>query len=314
MEFKNSGGINKDEVAILTNRFRGILVNTERFEVVEREQMENVLKEQNFSLSDNCSQECAVQVGQLLGVKQMIGGTIGKLGQTWTIDLRMIDVGTGKILQNMSRDYKGEIDGLLDVMKSIAAKFSGMDEKTVATEKSGAVSLSLSQWEILGGTWYEKDGAIFGSGGHLIYKEPMADYVLEITVEKLSGPAWAAMAVCTRSTVFLGGTKIFRNNTSDLQGYGFNFTSDGRYNLYSSVNGGVYLINPSWKECQKSDMLNSSINSIRIEVIKDNVVIVANGKQIASFTDGTHGYGAPCLWVQEPSQIVRFSNFKITIK
>jgi TolB-like protein len=313
LEFKASGGISADEASILANRFRGILVNTDKFEVVERDQMSTILKEQDFTMSDNCnSQECAVQIGQLLGVKQMIAGSVGKLGQTWTIDLRLIDVEKGKIVQSLSRDHKGEIDGLLEVMKSVAAKFAGLDEKNIPTEKSGGSAGLLNQWEILDGNWSEKDGVLFGSGGHLLYKQSYENYVFEVTVEKLAGPDWAALAVVSRSNIFTGGTKRFRNNTSDIQGYGFNFTFGKKFNLFNGIAGVWYLINPAWKEFQKSDLLNESLNNIRIEAIKDRITIFVNSKELSTINDKTHGYGALCLWVQEPSQIIKFSNIKIS--
>ena len=134
LEFKSTGGLGVNEVTTLTNRFRGILVNTDRFDVVEREKMNDILKQQNMNISDNCnSAECAVQVGQLLGVEEMIAGDIGSVGQTWTIDLRLIDVETGKIIKTRSEDYKGEIDGLLSIMRSIAGSFAGttIEQKTV---------------------------------------------------------------------------------------------------------------------------------------------------------------------------------------
>lgn len=133
LDFQASGGLQTSEVATLTGRFRSILVNTGKFTVLERDKMSDLLKQQNFNLSDNCnSAECAVQIGQLLGVEQMIAGDIGKLGATWTIDLRQIDVETGKIILTKSKDFKGEIDGMLGVMKDIANEFAGL--KTEAVE------------------------------------------------------------------------------------------------------------------------------------------------------------------------------------
>lgn len=128
LEFQRTGGLEASEAATLTNRFRGLLVQTDAFEVIERDKMGEILKEQDFTMSDQCnSAECAVQIGQLLGVQAMIAGDIGKLGQTWTIDVRMIDVSTGKILKTQNEDFKGEIDGLLQMMKKIAEKFAAVE-------------------------------------------------------------------------------------------------------------------------------------------------------------------------------------------
>lgn len=177
LDFQTTGGLTPQEVATLANRFRGILVQTQVFDVVEREKMNEVLKAQDFNLSDQCnSAECAVQVGQLLGVTQMIAGDLGKLGATYTIDLRLIDVETGKILQTKTQDYKGEIDGMLEVMKVIANSFAGKSltekkgkkekkekpkEETVVSEEkaSGGGKSSKTLWYIIGGV------AVLGGGG-----------------------------------------------------------------------------------------------------------------------------------------------------
>lgn len=97
LNFVNSGGVDNNEISILTDRFNNYLVNTEVYDVLEREKMDAILKEQDFTMTDNCnSSECAVQVGQLLGMEYMIAGKIGKFGNTYTLDIRIIDVSTGK--------------------------------------------------------------------------------------------------------------------------------------------------------------------------------------------------------------------------
>ena len=126
LEFVSSD-LSKNDVTNLTVRFRALLSQTQAFDMIERDKMTEILKEQNFTLSDNCnSSECAVQIGQLLGVEVMIAGDIGKVGQVYTVDLRMIDVSTGKILQTKSKNYKGEIEGLLEIMEMIANDFAGI--------------------------------------------------------------------------------------------------------------------------------------------------------------------------------------------
>ncbi len=125
LEFQSAGGFEKNEISILTSRFRNMLVQTNTFDVVEREKMNDILKAQDFNMSDACNTaECAVQVGQLLGVESMIAGDVGVFGETYTIDLRMIDVGNGKIIQTLTRDYSGKRDGLLGIMQAMAKELA----------------------------------------------------------------------------------------------------------------------------------------------------------------------------------------------
>ena len=136
LEFQSVGGFEKNETAILTGRFRNMLVQTNTFDVVEREKMNDILKAQDFNMSDACNTaECAVQVGQLLGVESMIAGDLGLFGETYTIDLRIIDVGTGKILQTLTRDYVGKRDGLLGVMQTMAKEMSDVVAKRTPAKR-----------------------------------------------------------------------------------------------------------------------------------------------------------------------------------
>jgi len=115
-------GISTIEAASLTDRLRTALVRIGGITVVERGQMEQILGEQDFQLTGCTSNECAVEVGQLLGVTSMVAGSIGKVGSTFSIDIRTVDVQSGRITHSLWRDYRGEIDGLLGIMPEIAGE------------------------------------------------------------------------------------------------------------------------------------------------------------------------------------------------
>jgi hypothetical protein len=85
------------------------------------------LKEQGFQQSGACDQgACLVEAGQLLGVQKMVGGTIGKLGTVYAVELRVMDVKTGEIDRGFSREYSGGVATLLGAMRDAAAAFSGI--------------------------------------------------------------------------------------------------------------------------------------------------------------------------------------------
>ncbi len=119
-------GVSTQDAAILTDRMRSELVKTGAVTVVERGQMQQILSEQNFQMTGCTSDECAVEIGQMLGVTKMIAGSIGVIGSTYTVDLRVVNVGTGAIEETMTRNYRGEIDGLLEQVMYISWEMVGM--------------------------------------------------------------------------------------------------------------------------------------------------------------------------------------------
>ena len=98
LEFEGDG-VSQSETRTLTNRLRDEVFKTGVYIVLERGEMDEVLKEQGFQQTGCVTSECAVEVGNMLGVQQMIGGSIGKVGTVYTVSARIFDVQTGKILK-----------------------------------------------------------------------------------------------------------------------------------------------------------------------------------------------------------------------
>ena len=97
LDMEAKEGVSVGLVSTISDYLRTQLVNTNRFDMYTRENMESILKEQQFQLSGCTSQECIVQIGQLLGVRKMFTGSIGKVGATYVINLKIIDMQSGKI-------------------------------------------------------------------------------------------------------------------------------------------------------------------------------------------------------------------------
>lgn len=126
----NAQGIDVSASSIISDRLRNDLFETGLFTVVERSQMDQILKEQGFQQSGCTSDACAVEVGQLLGVQYIIVGSVGKLGKTYTVNVRLIDVKTGMIIRSAAKDCRCEIDDLLKrTVPEIAKQLSSVVEQ-----------------------------------------------------------------------------------------------------------------------------------------------------------------------------------------
>lgn len=127
LNFEAKGGISPNGAATLTDRLRTELVTLNKFTVLERGQMNTILEEQGFGQTGCTSSECAVEAGRLLGVQRMIAGDIGKIGEVMTIDIRVFDVETGRIVKALQKDHEGTASELLLLIKQIAAEISGVE-------------------------------------------------------------------------------------------------------------------------------------------------------------------------------------------
>jgi TolB-like protein len=112
LEFEGNN-IASGEVRALTNRLRSELVGKGQLTIIERGKMEEILKEQAFQQTGCVSSECAVEVGKLLGVQNIITGSISKVGNIYSVEARAVSVESGEIIKTAVYDHSGDIGGLL---------------------------------------------------------------------------------------------------------------------------------------------------------------------------------------------------------
>lgn len=133
--------------------------------------MNEILMATGLNLSDVCNTiECATQAGKHLDVKTVITGHFARLGETYTVDLRLIDIQSGKIVQNEILDYQGQIEGLMGVLKNVADSFA----EKVPTQANNSLTYKKETstegsndriWNIIGGALVVGAGvAILRSG------------------------------------------------------------------------------------------------------------------------------------------------------
>ena len=95
LSLESRAGMKAGEAESVTDMFSSALQNTGRFTVVERNKLYAVLQEQGFQAAQNG--EDAVKAGKILSVQKMFSGSIGKLGEKYILNLKMIDVETSRV-------------------------------------------------------------------------------------------------------------------------------------------------------------------------------------------------------------------------
>ncbi len=105
-----AGATEKMQVAVLDFKTRAIsttlgktvpdllraeMVKTGYFIVVERSQMDQILKEQGFQQTGCTDSACAVELGKLLSAKKILLGEVSRLGSSIVITVRIVDIEKG---------------------------------------------------------------------------------------------------------------------------------------------------------------------------------------------------------------------------
>jgi TolB-like protein len=121
-------GISQIEASALSDELEINLTNIGGYQVVERGQMENILQEQGLNQTGCISSECAVEVGKLLSVQKIVLGSISKVGSTFSVNAKIVDVESGEIIKSANYKHKGLIDDLLtEGMAEVVAQLTGKE-------------------------------------------------------------------------------------------------------------------------------------------------------------------------------------------
>ena len=107
MDFKAGVGVSANEVEGLSDMLINTLYESGKFSIVERSQINQVLKEQKFQASELTNEQLA-QVGRILGVESVLIGTVnflaehknldGSMTGEYNVDVRAVDVESGEVV------------------------------------------------------------------------------------------------------------------------------------------------------------------------------------------------------------------------
>lgn len=99
LPFKGAKGISHEQAQSLAGFVRDEFKSDGSYELIDREMLAERLAERD--LSDAGVTELTYS-GKELGAEKMVGGSVTKLGSSWSIDLRIVDVATGNLDESKS--------------------------------------------------------------------------------------------------------------------------------------------------------------------------------------------------------------------
>ncbi len=122
-------GVEKNIAVVVTELVKADLSSKGMFELIERERLDAILKEQELQLSDITEKDNAVKVGSLLNVNKILFGTIGLYSSSYLkyfLSLRLVDVERGSIDAVANVGIRSRDDLENGVKKAVEKLISGM--------------------------------------------------------------------------------------------------------------------------------------------------------------------------------------------
>jgi formylglycine-generating enzyme len=116
------GKVDKDISRPLSDSVRGEIVRSGKFKVMDRANMDRILREQAFQMSGTVQKDRMVEAGQMLGVGKIVIGSIGIVGRTYMISLSLVNIESGETERVEEDTCKCELDELIESVKRATGK------------------------------------------------------------------------------------------------------------------------------------------------------------------------------------------------
>lgn len=96
------------------------LVQVEALHVIERSQIQQLLKEQQFGQTGFVDENAAPRLGRLLGAEVVVLGSYQKVGQQLQANVRFVNVETGQIDRKRTAQVEGPFEQIFGLQKDLA--------------------------------------------------------------------------------------------------------------------------------------------------------------------------------------------------
>jgi hypothetical protein len=132
-------GIDPSAGPLVTSKIEEAFVNSGKFTVLDRANIDRVLQEKEFQLSSGIVRNEEVrQAGEYLGADVAVVATVSRIGQTYVVSAKMIDVVSGEIAAQTSAEKSGRVDVLLEVARMVGGRLAGTDIFIVSVDEQRA--------------------------------------------------------------------------------------------------------------------------------------------------------------------------------
>ncbi len=155
LDFRTTGKVESSGAKEAAANVRSEFFSVDKYELIDRELMIERLGEKDFAATTECDEKtCYVRYGKSLSVEKIVGGRLSSFGETWTIEMMLVDVNTGAMEKQFRHQYKGSMDELLDHATAGAREMLGLKaqsdrkrarpvEKELTLDLGGGVKMEL---------------------------------------------------------------------------------------------------------------------------------------------------------------------------
>lgn len=147
MDLKPLAGISSQESTSITGFIRSAVKKTQKYQLINREDMESIAKNYKIELAICDTDTCLLKLGLLSGAQKLVAGDIGVLSGKVIINVRMVDVASDSLVNEFvcSKTCAKDADVIQQTMNIIVAELCGVNGAVISGGYSGLNNVALTK-------------------------------------------------------------------------------------------------------------------------------------------------------------------------
>ena len=145
----DSSGISEDVYNILYNKLWNDIDSIGVFIMLEQHQVYDVLEKYNYDRPECATRACAIEMGRLVGVKNVITGSFVSSGDSSSVQAELIMVKDDSTKFSSAGQHVGKIDGLIPHIQIAALQLSGVKPSDGLLIKAGLLTANVEENKLI---------------------------------------------------------------------------------------------------------------------------------------------------------------------
>ena len=135
-----SKAVSDENVTLMLDSLIYELYKTNAFIMVEEHQINEIILEQKYDNLDCRDQGCGIEIGIILGIKNIIVGSFEQIADSTTMKASMINVKNRETKKSVDKAYQGKLEDFLPLIQIAAWEFADLEPPNKRLKKAGLLT------------------------------------------------------------------------------------------------------------------------------------------------------------------------------
>ncbi len=138
-------GLQQEDYEMFMELLKSELQNTKALIMVDQNQIDEVILEKNYQNSECKSQDCGIEIGKLIGIKNIIVGSLNQVADTCKIQAQLVNVIEGETEKSVEKTHIGDINEILPKIEIAAWELANLEPTQDMLSAAGLLTEDLEE-------------------------------------------------------------------------------------------------------------------------------------------------------------------------